>query len=91
MPYEIKPLVWKHYKTKDISDRWSAEGTRGGYEVTRLYDDEGNLCNRFQWSCCYAEYNDEDGGECKNFKEGKAKCEAHYRERVLECLVEVQP
>lgn len=89
MPYEIRPLKWKHHKS-DISDSWDAENGRGNYRVARLWDDDGNLCNRFQWEYCYDEYYDEGGGECKNFKEGKAKCEAHYRERVLECLVEVQ-
>lgn len=90
MPYEIKPLVWEHCKSDGDWEYIAAEGTRGRYMVSRITGDKGILGAKCEWSFCYAAIFDQGGGDCTSFDDGKAQCEAHYRERVLECLVEVQ-
>lgn len=90
MPYEIKPLVWKHHQPVGSLDYWSASSRIYDYQVARLKPYGGRGKDRFQLivSSERIAWLIED---CTSFDDGKAQCEAHYRERVLECLVEVQP
>lgn len=89
MLYEIKPLVWKHHRPVGSLDYWSASSRIYDYRVARLRPYGGIGADRFQCIVSYGRIA-ELVTDCTSFDDGKAKCEAHYRERVLECLVEVQ-
>ncbi len=80
--FTITPLVWLQSDTNE--NWWIAQG-RGSYQVEHISG------SGWQWRYCWGEYYDEDYHYCDSFEEAKSAAEAHYRERVMEFLTEVQP
>ena len=76
MPYRIRPLVWVETPNDDENYMAHAATLVGHYHVYRTV--RGCEWHGFgQW---------DDWAPCDSIEDGKAKAEAHYRERLLAAL-----
>ena len=75
--YKIKPLEWTEERDGDAD--WVAHTPLGDYWV-----DHSVLCTIWLYRP------EMSGGYCTSVEEGKAAAEAHWRERILPMLEEVE-
>lgn len=80
--YKLRPVIWTG-KCDEPWERVEADIPFGSYSIFK--DDDGQC----KWSYSYSEYYDEDSGNCESIEDGKAKCIAHWIERMETSLVVV--
>lgn len=73
--YKIKPLTW----AKWASGEWQADTSFGTYTV-----------KKHRWQYCFDAIYDSGESHCASIEAGKAAAEAHWRERILPMLEEVE-
>jgi hypothetical protein len=81
--YKIKPLPWPDVFKED-EDGDIREGVNGyDYIIDRT---NGVI----KWEYCFDEYYDEGGGDASSIEEAVEATQKHWRERVLETVIEVE-
>jgi hypothetical protein len=75
--YTIKPLAWGGTVARD---RWYASTILG----LLMVDKTGG---EWKWACFFDDKDAETGGTCESRKDGIAKAEAIYLERIKQALV----
>lgn len=92
--YRIKPLEWEGNDPKLEGDKVRVTTIFGSmYVGYTMLPHEGEYYlpgEHWVWGYCFDEYYDEAEHDCDSLEDGKAKAEAHYRERLLAALEPVE-
>lgn len=86
MAFDIAPLKFKKMREVDGDKNYSASTPFGYIDINY---DAGT--REWRWKYCFDEYHDEDENSCDSLKDGKAKANTFWRERLMPALTPTTP
>lgn len=94
MPYEMKPVVWNREEiTEDdpeLKEVYVARTPMCKLQVRKgFFSDNGEEWCDYHWT--FSEFRDDGGGFCESIEDGKFKCEQVWKDRLKECLYDINP
>lgn len=87
--YKIKPLEWEivEHEYPDVEELYECSTPICTFKIESYMDKESKIHWHLRY--CFDEYHDDGYDGCKDFADGKNKCEKMWVDRLKKCLIEV--